>query len=266
MIPDKAIIRSYFAKLDLEPEIADLYLALCAHGPQTISELSRSSTVERTRIYRLIDQLIDSHLIEVESHYKRGVLKAAPIANLHILISRREQELQGLQDELQLIEQVLSQQASLSSPATRVQFYQGSEGVKQMFWNETRAKAGSDICGILHENMPLKTDSRFFERWAGACNQKDLYFRGIVDANFQASQAAWYGEQVVQQRLTHWQARSIATEDFPITHGTITYGAVVAYYNWQDSEIFGIEIYNQDIANSQRRLFELLWDRSTAAA
>src|SRR6185437_1627393 len=108
MSPDTNAVRTYFAKLGLDREIADIYLSLHAHGPQTISELSRTAHVERTRIYRLIDKLLASNLIEVESHYKRGVIKAAPIANLNILISQKEQELKGLQDELGLIEQVLA--------------------------------------------------------------------------------------------------------------------------------------------------------------
>src|SRR3954464_15918420 len=106
MLNDTTAVRTYFAKLGFPSEIADIYLALYTHGPQTISELSRTSGVERTRVYRLIDQLMETNLVEVESHYKRGVIKAAPIPNLHILISKKEQELQSLQDELGLIEQV----------------------------------------------------------------------------------------------------------------------------------------------------------------
>jgi sugar-specific transcriptional regulator TrmB len=139
MLTDTTAIRSYFKKLGFEPEIADIYLALHAHGPQTISELSRNARVERTRIYRLIDKLLESNLIEVETRYKRGLMRAAPIANLHILISQKEQELKGLQDELELIEQVLARN-SLSNPATRVQFYQGPAGIRQMQWNLFRAK------------------------------------------------------------------------------------------------------------------------------
>jgi len=88
MSRDSQLVQTYFAKLGLAPEIADIYLALYAQGPQTISELSRSSGVERTRIYRLIDSLMEHNLIEVETQYKRGIIKAAPISNLNILISQ----------------------------------------------------------------------------------------------------------------------------------------------------------------------------------
>lgn len=261
MTPDKAAIRTYFMKLGLETEIADIYLALHARGPQTISELSRSAGVERTRIYRLIDQLMDSGLIEVESHYKRGVLKAAPIANLRILISKREQELQSLQDELLMVEQVLGRN-QLASPATRVQFYHGPEGAKQMLWNETRAK--SEIVGIIYEVIQTKTGNKFFERWVERCNQADLRFRGIVGERFQDSYDAWYAAHT-NERLAHWDGRYISPDVFPVTHSMFVYDDVTAYFNWKDDEIFGIEIYNREIAAMQRRLFELLWEKAAAS-
>lgn len=169
MLTDVTAIRTYFAKLGFEPEIADIYLALHAGGPQTISELSRSARVERTRIYRLIDKLMESNLIEIESHYKRGVMRAAPIANLHILIAQKEQELKGLQDELELIQQVLARN-SLSNPATRVQFYHGPEGYKQMLWNESKAK--TEVLALIYEIEQVKTNKTFFERWIKEFNKK----------------------------------------------------------------------------------------------
>lgn len=258
MIADTKAVQAYFAKLGLEPEIADLYLALHTHGPQTISELSRNANVERTRIYRLIDKLMYTNLIEMESHYKRGVIKAAPIANLNILISQREQELKSLQDELGLIEQVLARN-SLSSPATRVQFYRGTAGVKQMYWNETKAQ--TEILAILHQNMQVRTDSRFFERWALQCNEQGLRFKGIISDEFIASQKQWYTNHT-NEKLKHWQARYVSKDIFPISHGTVIYDNVIGYFNWKDDEIFGIEIYNKEIAATQRQLFELIWKQA----
>ena len=258
MLSDKTAIHTYFAKLGLEPEIAEIYLALHTYGPQNISELSRNSKVERTRIYRLIDKLLDSNLIEVESHYKRGVIKAAPIANVHILISKKEQELKSLQDELELIQQVLARN-SLSSPATRVQFYSGPGGAKQMFWNET--KAATEVLVVLYENMQIKTNSVFFERWVTACNEKGIHFRGIVDDGFPASQKTWYRTHK-NERLAHWDERHVTKSVFSIAHSMIIYDDVVAYFNWKDSEIFGVEIYNKDIASTQRQFFEMLWAKA----
>lgn len=255
MINDEPIIRSYFAKLGLEAEIADIYFALYLHGPQTISELARTASVERTRIYRLLDDLKTSGLIEVEIHYKRSTFKAAPITNLRILVSQKEQEVRGLQVELAVVEAALARN-TLISPVTRVQFYQGPEGVKQLYWNQT--KATSEVIAILYENMQVNTLGAFFERWVRRCNERGIRFRGLIGNQFINSQRAWYSQHQ-NERLEHWQARHLTNEVFPITHGMMVYDDVVAYQNWKNDEVFGIEIHNQQIADSQRKLFELLW-------
>ncbi len=258
MLTDTSAIRTYFSKLGLEAEIADIYLALHANGPQSISELSRNSKVERTRIYRLIDKLLESNLIEVESHYKRGIIKAAPIANLNILISQKEQELKGLHDELGLIEQVLARN-TLSNPATRVQFYHGPEGFKQMFWNEPTPK--SEVLCIIYEVVQPKTNIKFFERWIDRANKNEVQYREIHGDHFRKSKLAW-NETNTNHQLKYYNARYISPKIYPISHSMVVYDNVVAFNNWKDGEIFGIEIYNQDIADSQRAFFELLWGKA----
>lgn len=258
MLTDVTAIRTYFSKLGFESEIADLYLALHVHGPQTISELSRNSKVERTRIYRLIDTLMSANLIELESHHKRGVIRAAPIANLHILISEKEQELKSLQDELGLIEQVLARN-SLNSPATRVQFYQGPEGIRQMQWNLFRAK--KDIKTIMHRPMHDVTGGAFFKRWAEHWNGGDWSCHILLDDHFLKLSNKWHKENPGNKVKNHF-SRILDPSVFAIEFEVDIYDDVVAYYNWHRGEVFGIEIYNRDIANAQRTFFTMLWDKA----
>lgn len=252
---DEARIRNYIQTLGLESAIADLYLALYQYGPQTISELARTSRVERTLIYRLLKNLKASALIEVEVRYKRAIYKAAPITNLRLLVSEKDQELQHLQAELPLVERAFSQQ-TLASPTTRVQFYEGASGVKQVFWNET--KAHTEVLSILHKNMQTDTREAFFERWVRRCNEQGLHFRGLVSDGYANSQRLWYSSHQ-NERLAHWEARYVPPEVFAMTHGTVIYNDVVYFQDWKDHETFGIEIYNQQVADTQRQLFELLW-------
>ena len=261
MQPTAAAIRTYFAKLGLEPEIADIYLALHTHGPQTISALARNAHVERTRIYRLIDKLLASNLIEVESRYKRGIIKAAPIANLHILINEKEQELKSLQDELGLIEQVLARN-SLSSPTARVQFYHGREGARQMFWNELRAK--TEIVGYNYRIIDEPTGRQFMTRWSAEFAKRGLRMRMVAGDDFRQS---WQDADKTfgpgySQRISGIEYHYISPDIFKITHSCEIYDDVVLYCDWQDGELFGLEIYNQGIADAQRRLFEMLWAES----
>ena len=249
------VIRSYFFKLGLSSEIADIYLALLAYGPQTISDVSRHSGVERTRVYRLMEELTTSNLIELEVRYKRTILHAAPITNLQILLTQKEQELRELRDGLHDLHQKISA-STLASPTTRVQAYQGSEGLRQMFWNQT--KSTSENLSILHENMQRYTNVTFFDRWARTCNERKLTFRSIIGDSFIESQKTWYQEHA-NERLATWAGRYVPEGVFPVTHSTVIYDDVTAYYNWKDGEVFGIEIHNTHIADAQRQFFDMLW-------
>lgn len=251
----KHAVENYFSKLGLGPEIAAIYFALYKNGAQTISDLARNSGIERTLIYRLMPTLTEYNLVEVESEYKHGVIKAAPVANLHIMLSKKEQELEDLQKSLPLLEESLTQLRT-QSPDTKVQFYRGPDGVKQMLWNETKAKG--EILGILYENIQVRTNGKFFDRWVKKCNEAGITFRGVVGDDFLASMNEWYGEHS-NDRLASWEQRYVSPEVFAISHSTIVYGDVVAHFNWNDDEVFGVEIYNKQIADTQRQLFGLLW-------
>lgn len=256
MLTDISAIRSYFQKLNLDKEIADIYLALHTHGPQSVSALSRNAGVERTRLYRLIDQLLTSHLIEVETHYKRNVIKAAPITNLNILINQKEQELSALKDELGLIQQVLARN-TLSSPASRVQFYRGPEGIRQMLWNQLNTKTTilSYSLGILDE----PTGNTFMHRWANEFENRGLTRHLIFNDSYIKS---WQQRKPPGQRIRGMHYNYISPDSFKISHSSDIYDNVTAYYQWKDGELFGIEIYNQEIADTQRQFFAILWPKS----
>lgn len=257
MLLESGTVRSYFSELGLESDAANLYLALYTKGPQNATDLARNTGMERTRIYRLVEKLKDSHLLINEKSAGKSLLRAAPIANLHILLNKKEQEVKALQDKLWVIERLLAN-SSLASPATQVQFYQGAEGVRQMFWNETKAK--TENLSILYENMQGKTGQPFFADWVRKCNDNELKFRGIICDNFIATQQQWY-QQNSNERLLNWRARYIDPKVFAVTHSMVIYDDVVAYYMWKDAEIFGVEIVNPQIAGAQRTFFEMLWQQ-----
>lgn len=256
MHEDTNTVRLYFEKLKLEPEIADLYLALNAHGPMSISELTRKSGVERTRIYRLLDVMADLHLCETEVEYKRSIIKPAPAENLQLLIVRREQELQDLRADLGDIEQIINNQRTLNSPAARVQLYRGDAGLKQMLWNQTKSQ--TECVSILYETIQIQTKSVFFERWARKCNERNIHFRSVVGDHFLESLESWYATHQ-NERLEHWAGRRVSDDVFKVTHSMVVYNDVVAYYNWKNGEVFGVEVYNQEVADAQRHFFELVW-------
>jgi len=255
MASEAGAIRTYFSKLGLDAEIADIYLALHTYGPQSISQLSRNAHVERTRIYRLIDQLMDSGLIELESQQKRGIIKAAPIANLRILIAQKEQELKSLQDELGLIEQALGRN-SLSSPISRVQFYEGPDAAKQI--RQRMLSAKSEVLSILYKGIPDEFGQQFASQWLAAVDRQEIVFRNLAGHNMEQPPTSVYPKS--------WTTHLIGKDTFPISYSTFIYDDIVAMYQWRNKTIYGTEIHSEDFANTQKALFEMLWQQSRATS
>jgi sugar-specific transcriptional regulator TrmB len=252
------MLRTYMGRLGMDTQAADIYEALRLHGPQTISALARTSGVERIRIYRLLDDLKAAGIVEVEVQYKRSILHAAPIGQLEVLLAKRQQELVDLREGYAELTKLFADH-SISSAQTRVRFYEGMDGIKQVLWNQTKAKG--EGLAILRDNMQHKTNLAFFERWVRRCNERQLKHRGIIGKDFAATQQDWYARHS-NERLEHWQARAVPDEVFPLPYSLVTYDDVVVHYNWNDGRMFAIEIHDAAVAMMQRQFFELLWKQA----
>lgn len=250
------MITRYFSELGLSDEAAGVYATLIEQGPQTISELGRNADIERTKLYRLLPVLEKARLIVIDSEYKHGVIEAAPLDNLELLLAERESEIQLLKQELPLLKQSLLPSVQ-QDPKTKVQFYRGASGVKQMLWNETAAT--TEIVSLLHQGLQQYAGLAFFERWVAKCNDRGIVSRSLVNEAFFEEQAAWHqGHR--SAKLKNWDGKALPAEIFTISHSMIVYDNVLAYFNWQpDGEVFGVELHNQQLADTQRQFFELLW-------
>jgi hypothetical protein len=115
------------------------------------------------------------------------------------------------------------------------------------------------------EPMQNGTGSAFFKRWTDKWNEGDWECRILLDEHFLRQSNKWHQQNpgvVPKQHLS----RVIPPSLYKITFGTDIYNDVVAYYNWHENEVFGVEIYNKDIAQAQRTFFEMLWQQSAAPA
>lgn len=247
-------ISRFLNSLGFDTETRAIYTSLWNNGAQTISGLSRSSNVERTKIYRLLPKLQEAGLIEMDQEYAREIVRPVSPERLQELLSDRQEQLQTAQRSLPAL---IAQYADNQTDSSRVNVYRGTSGVKQLLWNETKAK--SDILSVLQEPMQSTAGKAFFERWVAKCNEKGLKNRGVVGENFEQSRNRWY-ETHVNERLAHWDGRIIDARTFSIDHNVVIYDDTVAYFSWNPKNTFGVEIHDPTVAQTQRQFFELLWN------
>lgn len=257
-MPTAQNITQFLASLGFDKDSCKIYTSLWNNGAQTISELSRTSNVERTKIYRLLPKLQQSNLVEIDKEYSREIIRPASPDVLQELISTRQEQIQAAQRSLP---ELVSQRADNQSGASRVNVYRGASGVKQLLWNET--KATTEVLCLLQEPMQSTAGKLFFERWVAKCNEKNLIMRGVVGEAFMQSRDRWYDTHV-NESLANWDGRVIDAAVFNIDHNVVIYDDTVAYFSWNPKNTFGVELHDPTIAATQRQFFELLWNTAGA--
>ncbi len=241
----------FLTTLGLASEDVQVFQALINKPSLTILEVSRLSGVNRTTCYRILESLKQKGLVEEMVDEHRRLVKAVDIHNLEFLVKEKESEAERLRELLPSLSHSISSVAS--QPGTKVLFYRGIEGIKQMVWNVLRTKKE----GVGYTQFPLEGvagddfASEFYNEWV----RRGLVFRDIISdtyLKYRPANKIDFGEK-------YFPSRYIPSSVLDITHQIDIYNDVVSYYNWHEGEIFGVEIYNDKIAAMQKQLFEVMW-------
>lgn len=236
---------------------ANIYTILLLEGPMTISELSRRSVTERTMVYRSLDKLKKYRLIHMQKIHNGYLYAAEPLDAVEQIVKANQEESNLILKRLQKLELLIS--SKQQDKTTKFNVYSGTEGVKQLLWNQT--KASSEVVSILSSNVQSYTGKTFFKNWINVMNNKGIVSRSLVDDSFVKSQKAFYNGQF-SYSLANWTARKLPAS-LKSPQRTTVYDETTTFFGWENGDIFGIEIINKNIASSHREYFELFWTLST---
>ncbi len=121
-----------------------------------------------------------------------------------------------------------------------------------MVWHTLRAK--SEIVGFTFRDLTEAVGLKFASRWHEEFLVRGLRMRDIIGDEYLNNQKKEfaYSREV-------FQSRYLPSSILSIDHQTDIYDDVVAFYNWHEGEVFGVEIQNDKVASMQRQIFEILW-------
>ncbi len=250
----QATLISYLEDLGLEKEGARVYLALVQHGPMTILQVSRAAHVERTRVYRFVGGWVQQGFIEEQLAHKTKIFHAAPLERIKLLMQQKKAAMKALEGSFaSFSDQVTSllQQAT----ATKVLYYNGRDGLRQMLWNTMRTN-GEQLTYV-HTVWEEAVGYDFFRNWEREYIHSAIKNRELRHPNLLQTRNIAKGPFMEEWPNREW--RSISPKILNITHGMEIYNDVVAISYWHNDEAMGIEIYNQYIVAMQRSIFDHYW-------
>jgi sugar-specific transcriptional regulator TrmB len=228
-----------------EHEVA-VYLAALELGEANIQDISRKSGVKRTSIYNFIDLLKERQLL---SEIKKGKRKLYSAVSPHHLADEQKSKVASIE---RLIPQLLALQTNVKNQP-RVSFYEGLEGIKEIYAMTLRDKqiiyAWEDI-----EHTLATLPPHFAKRYTEERAAKKIPAR-CIDRDTKIAHE-WTAKN--DTRLAR-ETRFIESGEF----GTEidVFGNKVAFFRWDKEKPFGVVIEDIGIATAMRVAWQQLWDR-----
>jgi predicted transcriptional regulator len=252
---DEKKIYDFLLKIGLNSIEAKIYLCLISNGNLTTLEVSRLISYPRTSICRVIENLKTKGIVEEIIDHHRTYTKAVWIDKLENILKKKEKEILNLKTIFPDIASLIKQKSGLQKLSTKVLYYRGKDGMKQMLWNTLRTK---DLFRGYSYTCPVEvTGQEFALEWAMEYQKRDLCGQDFYSDNYiQSAKNHPYPKSITWDK---WESKYIKPEILNIDHQVDIYNDVVAYYSWQEQDIFGVEIYNQNVANLQKQIFDALW-------
>lgn len=252
-------LHNFLTTLGLTSDERELYATLTENGPLTILELSRRSGVNRTKIYRLLEELAAKGFVEELIDEGRKLLKASDLKKLELMLKEQENKVHYLKELFPEVSALIAATTSLAQPGTRVLFYRGEQGIKQMAWNTLKAK--DEIVGYSYRKFSEIVGAKLDNQWVEEMKLRSLTFRDLISDTYLKSLK--HKSELKPMSDGIFQTRYVAPGILEINHQMDIYNDVVSVYNWHEGETFGVEIYNLKIAKMQKQLFELVWQQAS---
>lgn len=247
-------------KIDLTQQLKDLglnekqvvlYLELIKHSRLTPLELARLTKINRTTIYRQLEELKEKGLVEEILDEYKTMARAVSPEKLQLLISTKEAELEKIKKQLPALVNQLSVFKDQPSSNTDVVYFRGLTGLKQLLWNTL--KATTPVLGYGYKDWNAGVGREFAEKIRTEVVRRQIFHKEIlnISAGSKFTDVPGY--------FNHYQGRVLPKSVVEINHDTYIYSHVFAFYHLYRDELFGIEIHNAEIAKTQKQIFEVLW-------
>jgi len=244
-------LASYLHDLGLNHEETKVFVTLVDYGQLTILELARKAEINRTRVYRLLEDLKERGFIKEIIDEHRRLIQAADLHTLEFKIYEKEAQAKRLRELFPVVASLMHSHST--QPGTKVLFYRGAAGIRQMVWNALRAQG--EVVGYSYRTIYDIVGTKFADEWYEEWRERNLKMRDLFSDAYLKSKP----KEKITFDGAHFKSRYIPSSILDINHQMDIYNDVVGIYNWHEGEIFGVEIYNQKVAAMHKQLFEIVW-------
>jgi sugar-specific transcriptional regulator TrmB len=234
-------------QLGLTDKEASLYLLLLQTPHLTAQQMADSTQIQRTNVYRLLDNLLSMEIITADHSAVKRFTAAEP-QTLQKLLQNKQNELKQTANSLSSLMPAFRSQYSLSLDKPGVFHMAGTEGFERLLHDMVKSK--TDVLLVASDDIPNDEDT--LERFRNLLTERRN--------NGVATRALFHGEpnEQIQQTFAERGLEVRFIGDTPFKGEIALYEDNVAFTVYDPSIIVTV-LTNQLIAATMRTIFEELW-------
>ncbi|MBN1325803.1 hypothetical protein JW977_02375 [Candidatus Falkowbacteria bacterium] len=240
-------------KLGLSDKEAKIYYTSLSRGPETAPNLAKLAEVVRPTTYVVIEGLIKKGLMSSTERGKKTYYVAESPEYLLSLLRIQKNDIEQKEKDLEKIIPELKTIANISGEKPNVRVFEGKEGLKAI--REQLLKIKSKM---IYSFAPLdKLYSLFTEAEHSEAMTKRRVGKKIKSKILYTTKKGPYLKPYDEMNLR--EAKYIPEKQFPFNSGIDIYDNIVSIYTFK-GKIMGVIIENDDIAQTMKSIFELIWE------
>ncbi|MFC1753969.1 TrmB family transcriptional regulator [Thermoproteota archaeon] len=237
-------------EIGLTPSEVTVYTALLKSGSIKVGELMKEMSLHRSRVYEAINKLTEKGLVSYVIKNNVKYFEATDPERLASYIEEQKEKLDEKEKTVKKLISELKKQVSPLRPHAEAHVLAGKEGFKTMRKDVIKQKKDLFMIGAVgKEDKFLKY---FFPNFNRLRIQNKIKWKGLYDYEVK-------GKPITKQELK--QIRFLPKE-YSSPAVINIYGDRVVNILWQGENPICFMIINQQIADSYRKWFELMWKSS----
>ena len=232
-----------------------VYLALLELGSTTTGKIVDKSKVASSKIYEILDKLMQKGLVSFI--VKSGVkyFEAAPPERIMDYMTRKEKKVIEQKTELQKLLPELELKRALSKYKSEATIFKGIEGAKTAFEDVLKTLKKGDEYYVLGATTPAKPLLRFLRHYHEKRSKKGIRVKLLF-----TEQGRTFAERIKDLPNTQikFAPANLFASSFALMYKDKT---LITVATAKDITLFRIE--NKEVTDSFKSQFELLWKQET---
>ncbi len=250
-------LTSLLTPFGLSIEEAKIYLFLAQNGTLSALSVSRAVHMARTKVYRILDKLVEKQLVHISLDDMGKKYGANSYKELELLLKEKEAEVEKLKQTLPFTMEKLAQVWATGQVKSKVLYHTGIDGLKQITWNSTRAH---DILRIyeVEQDMTAFLTPAFSEKIRQELVDNRIFTRQLTNKKHILPYT-----KISQIVKNFWEVRFVESKQLGMQFECLLYNDVFVLYNFSGKDQFCVEIYNEKLASMQKQIFDFIWNKAS---